>query len=326
MSAFEENSSKIPSGMSIRELKAAIREAGLQDRTLGFTEKHEYVSLLENHYAAVVASVGNECPICFSAKDPSGFTMLPCGHAICSKCLSTIHNRAFGGHPGSSDSCPFCRGPIPESARLVVEDASTILLSAQNGRGSMAEARAKFERGLELDPTNLGALTSLAEMYSASGDFNRAIALCRRAIIAHPQSWIGFATLAGLYVDQNLTHQAKSCFEKALSLNENGGVLSCYGNLLYRTGEIEKAISVQRRSVAVSPLDALLIYNLAVSLDESNTDIDEAIVLYKRAIELAESPTELMYKRHLGPFREALAEVEAKKRNAPPSSSSGRKA
>jgi tetratricopeptide (TPR) repeat protein len=317
MSEFEENSSKIPSGMSIRELKAAIREAGLQDQTLGFTEKHEYVSLLENHYAAVVASIGNECPICFNSKDPSGFAMLPCGHTICSHCLSTIHNRAFGGHPGSSDSCPFCRGPIPESARLVVEDASTILLSARNGTRSMAEAQAKFERGLELDPTNLGALTTLADMYSEIGDFNRAIALCRRAIIAHPESWIGFATLAGLYADQDLTHQATSCYEKALSLNENGGVLSSYGNLLYRTGDVERAISVQRRSVAVSSRDSLLIFNLAVSLDESNTDLDEAIVLYKRAIELAESPEDLMCKQYLQQFREALAEVEAKKRDAP---------
>jgi Tfp pilus assembly protein PilF len=316
MAEFD-NSSKAPRDMGIRELRAAIRSAGLHDQTLGFAEKHEYVSLLENHYAAVVASVGNECPVCFDTKDPSSFTTLPCGHSICLRCISIIHNRAFCGHPSSSDSCPLCRGPIPESAHLVVEEAASLFLSAQNGMGNMAGAQAKFERGLEMDPTNLGALTTLADMYSERGDFSRATALCRRAIIAHPHSYLGFATLAGLYAEQDLDHQATSCYEKALSLSENGGVLSSYGNLLYRTGEVERAISVQRRSVAVSPRDALLVFNLAVSLDESNTDIDEAIVLFKQAIALAESRDEtlsgMMYQQYLGQFREGLAEAEAKK-------------
>lgn len=82
--------------------------------------------------------------------------MLSCGHSVCCHCLSVIHNRAFCGYPDSSDSCPFCRGPIPQSAKLVVEEAASLLLTAKNGMGrSMAEVQAKFERALELDPTNL---------------------------------------------------------------------------------------------------------------------------------------------------------------------------
>jgi len=40
---------KDPSEMSIKELKAAIRKAGLQKDALGFTEKREFIQLLNDH-------------------------------------------------------------------------------------------------------------------------------------------------------------------------------------------------------------------------------------------------------------------------------------
>jgi lysophospholipase-2 len=40
---------KDPSTMSIKELKAAIRKAGLQSQARGFTEKKEFIDLLTNH-------------------------------------------------------------------------------------------------------------------------------------------------------------------------------------------------------------------------------------------------------------------------------------
>jgi len=43
---------KAPSEMSVKELKAAIRNAGLTRDAVGFSEKYEYVQLLEKHYAS----------------------------------------------------------------------------------------------------------------------------------------------------------------------------------------------------------------------------------------------------------------------------------
>jgi len=43
---------KDPSEMSIKELKAAIRDAGLSSKAVGFMEKGEFVRLLQNHYDA----------------------------------------------------------------------------------------------------------------------------------------------------------------------------------------------------------------------------------------------------------------------------------
>lgn len=43
---------KAPSEMSVKELKAAIRKAGLGQQALGFSEKSEFVKLLEEYYAS----------------------------------------------------------------------------------------------------------------------------------------------------------------------------------------------------------------------------------------------------------------------------------
>ena len=41
---------KDPSTMSIKELKAAIKAAGLASRAAGLMEKHEFVTLLTEYY------------------------------------------------------------------------------------------------------------------------------------------------------------------------------------------------------------------------------------------------------------------------------------
>ena len=43
---------KAPASMSIKELKASIRELGLAERALGFSEKQEFIKLLEDYYAS----------------------------------------------------------------------------------------------------------------------------------------------------------------------------------------------------------------------------------------------------------------------------------
>ena len=41
---------KDPKDMSIKELKIAIRNCGLTSKTVGMSEKHEFVQLLEDYY------------------------------------------------------------------------------------------------------------------------------------------------------------------------------------------------------------------------------------------------------------------------------------
>lgn len=43
---------KPPREMSVKELKVAIRHHGLGQQAVGFTEKDEFIRLLEEHYAS----------------------------------------------------------------------------------------------------------------------------------------------------------------------------------------------------------------------------------------------------------------------------------
>lgn len=43
---------KDPATMSVKELKQAIRNAGLGSQAVGFSEKAEFVKLLQDHYAS----------------------------------------------------------------------------------------------------------------------------------------------------------------------------------------------------------------------------------------------------------------------------------
>ena len=51
-----------PSSMSIRELKEAIAARGLTSRTIGFVEKHEFVTLLTEEINAPIIKGLNDSP------------------------------------------------------------------------------------------------------------------------------------------------------------------------------------------------------------------------------------------------------------------------
>ena len=42
---------KDPAEMSVKELKAAIRDLGIASKAVGFSEKYEFVNLIKEHYA-----------------------------------------------------------------------------------------------------------------------------------------------------------------------------------------------------------------------------------------------------------------------------------
>ncbi len=45
-----------PAEMSVKQLKEAVRRAGLGAKAVGFYEKEEFVRLLEGHYASTSSS------------------------------------------------------------------------------------------------------------------------------------------------------------------------------------------------------------------------------------------------------------------------------
>lgn len=51
-----------------------------------------------------------ECPVCMDANENP--TIFPCGHALCSDCLSKLCDAALSSDEGSQAQCPHCRAKI----------------------------------------------------------------------------------------------------------------------------------------------------------------------------------------------------------------------
>ncbi len=81
-------------------------------------------------------------------------------------------------------------------------------------------------------------------------------------------------------------------------------------------GNVAEALAKHRRAVDLDPDNATVLFNLGVTLEEGDVDIDEAISVYERALTLdtagsSTSPPGCMR----GPISAALAEAWEKKRS-----------
>ncbi len=81
-------------------------------------------------------------------------------------------------------------------------------------------------------------------------------------------------------------------------------------------GNVAAALAKHRRAVDLDPDNSTVVFNLGVTLEEGNVDIDEAIRVYERALSLdaagsSTSPPGCMQ----GPISAALAEARGKKRS-----------
>lgn len=81
-------------------------------------------------------------------------------------------------------------------------------------------------------------------------------------------------------------------------------------------GNVEAALATHRRAVELDPENLTVVFNLGVTLEEGNVDIDEAITVYERALTLdATGSTTSPPGRLHGPISEALTEAREKKRS-----------
>lgn len=81
-------------------------------------------------------------------------------------------------------------------------------------------------------------------------------------------------------------------------------------------GNIEAALATHRRAVELDPESLTVVFNLGVTLEEGNVDIDEAISAYETALMLDATGSKTSPPGRLhGPILEALAEAREKKRS-----------
>ncbi|MGW4048279.1 tetratricopeptide repeat protein [Streptomyces sp. NPDC004721] len=90
------------------------------------------------------------------------------------------------------------------------------LIDQQNGR--MADARANFEKALEIDPHFMSALYSEAHMLRAS-DPDRAIELFRRAAATNPKAAAIHLQLGQLLAASSRKSEAGDAFRRAVAVD-----------------------------------------------------------------------------------------------------------
>lgn len=154
------------------------------------------------------------------------------------------------------------------------------------GRGELAEARAMFERSVELNPRNAAALRNLGELLDAQGRDDEALALFERAIRIEPTNALAINELGELYRDAGDTQRAAELFEQAVKANpRHAGAWYNLAILAVERGHEGHAIDCLRRAIAAQENLSLPHYQLGQLLLKRGQTA-EAIEHLRRAVEI----------------------------------------
>jgi len=182
--------------------------------------------------------------------------------------------------------------------------------------GHKAEARAGFERAVELDPDHTIALLNLASMVAEEGNFDGAEALLARAAVAQPEYTQTLYSYGMLRAAQGRTSEALQYLYAALDADPyNAAAMNQLGTVLLDAGRIDEAARWYELAIDTSPRDPGPRSNRAVVLYQQGR-YDEAIAAFRETLQL--DPRHVEAKANLGSAldhsgrsAEAVAELRA---------------
>jgi len=144
-----------------------------------------------------------------------------------------------------------------------------------------AAATRSFERALELDPDNVGALNNLANVVRVR-DLRQAVALYRRALALDPTAAFAAYNLAQALTEDNGADEAMALFHQVIALEpRHFEARHALGMLLEQRGKFFEAIEQYRAVQDVNPAHAPSLANL---LDIRDYQPDDATVKRAEAI------------------------------------------
>lgn len=153
------------------------------------------------------------------------------------------------------------------------------------GRG--AEARAAYERALELDGSSWQAARNFAELAMAEGDLERAEALLRLWADRRPGEVEPALALAELLAATDRREAARRLLEEALEgAPDDARLHAMLGAVLLGDGDRERAEEEYRHALELGPDDPALLTNVALLLAERG-EVVEGERLARRACALA---------------------------------------
>ena len=148
------------------------------------------------------------------------------------------------------------------------------------------EAKAAYERSMQVDPGYVGAIIQLGSVYEEEGQTDRALALYQQAIQVDPKSDWAYSLLGNLFRKLDQLDAAESAYQAALRLNPKraaahaglGYAYLAQGRLNLGLEHLEQAVQLQQGNV--NWLSAL------ADLYQKTGSRDKAVATYRQVLEL----------------------------------------
>ncbi|MEZ4225037.1 MAG: tetratricopeptide repeat protein [Polyangiaceae bacterium] len=159
---------------------------------------------------------------------------------------------------------------------------------------SASSALGAYRRVLEVDPQHVGALHAMQRAAERAGRYkDLVLALETEAkIVSDPESQVGLLHRAGEVLEDHLgdSDGALARFADVVKKNPRyAPALSSLGRLYYRAGRWDELLEVYAKELSITPKgppSAALLYKMAELTEERLGKDDDALALYRRAIEM----------------------------------------
>jgi putative PEP-CTERM system TPR-repeat lipoprotein len=142
------------------------------------------------------------------------------------------------------------------------------LATLQRVRGNMASAEQVYQQGLQAIPDDLELLMSMAGAYELNKNYDKAIATYERVLSKQPGNDVAANNLASLLLDHGTGSDSLKRAKELTSRFESSpqpAFLDTLGWVYYRSGELDKAISVMEKVVKQAPAVGIFHYHLGMA-------------------------------------------------------------
>jgi len=169
----------------------------------------------------------------------------------------------------------------------------TTLASIYSAQDRADDSEAAFERATMLATGNWDAYTRYGKFLRDRGRFNEAVVQFEHVTRLTPDNPTAFNNLGVAYAMSGDFENAADTFRKSLALSENARAYTNTANMFYYLGDYERASGILRHVTEIVPDVYWAWGNYANVLRYIDGQSEATTSAYERAIELAESATEI---------------------------------
>ena len=154
-------------------------------------------------------------------------------------------------------------------------------------RGEIDKAMRAFEKAVEINPCFKEAHNNLGSLHARTGKYAEAMNEFEKAVRIDPRYITGYNNIGKLFLLQGNGNGALKAFQHALAINPNHAWTHFYiGQVNAAQKQYGQAISAYERAMAIDPKFYLAYLELARILGENGMDLERALQLAQKAVEL----------------------------------------